>query len=114
MKNKNSATKSQIYFWNLAGSVFNALSSIILLMIVTRTADNYYADMFSFSFALSQLLATIGLFQVRNYQSTDVCEKYNFDDYFSFRIITCFFMLVVTILYIQVKGYSFEKKIVIF
>ena len=63
MKNKNSATKSQIYFWNLAGSVFNALSSIILLMIVTRTADNYYADMFSFSFALSQLLATIGLFQ---------------------------------------------------
>ena len=94
MDNKIRVTKRQIYFWNLAGSLCNAVTSMILLMIVTRTTDNYYADMFSYSFALSQLLVTIGLFQVRNYQATDVREKYEFTDYFTFRIITCFIMMI--------------------
>ena len=113
MDNKIRVTKRQIYFWNLAGSLCNAVTSMILLMIVTRTTDNYYADMFSYSFALSQLLVTIGLFQVRNYQATDVREKYEFTDYFTFRIITCFIMMIFAFLYIQFKGYTLDKKIVI-
>lgn len=106
-------SKKQIYFWNLTGSICNAVTSMVLLMIVTRTANNYYADIFSFSFALSQLLVTVGLFQVRNYQATDVQEKYDFKDYFAYRVLTCIVMMAIAIVYVQVKEYAFEKKIVI-
>ncbi|HIZ64448.1 MAG TPA: hypothetical protein H9809_00850, partial [Candidatus Blautia pullicola] len=57
---RNSVNVKKIYFWNIAGSVANALTSMILLMIVTRTSDSIHADMFSIGFALAQQFVTIG------------------------------------------------------
>lgn len=111
---RNSVNVKKIYFWNIAGSVANALTSMILLMIVTRTSDSIHADMFSIGFALAQQFVTIGMFQVRNYQATDVKEKFVFKDYFSFRVLTCIVMTIVSMLYIFMKGYSLEKGGIVF
>lgn len=111
---RNSVEVKKIYFWNIAGSVANALTSMVLLMIVTRTSDSVHADMFSIGFALAQQFVTIGMFQVRNYQATDVKEKFIFKDYFSFRVLTCAAMIIVSLGYILVKGYSLEKGGIVF
>lgn len=114
MKTKKNVSVKQIYIWNILGSIANALTSMILLMLVTRTSDSLHADMFSIGFALAQQFVTIGIFQVRNYQATDVQEKFRFRDYFFFRVLTCCVMMAVSFGYIVLKGYSQEKGIIVF
>ena len=110
MKTKKNVSVKQIYIWNILGSIANALTSMILLMLVTRTSDSLHADMFSIGFALAQQFVTIGIFQVRNYQATDVQEKFRFRDYFFFRVLTCCVMMAVSFGYIVLKGYSPRKR----
>ena len=82
------------FIWNIIGSVMNAMLSVVLLMMVTRFAIDKEADIFSIAWAISQLMATIGTFQIRNYQATDVKEVFCFKQYLIFRILTILFMLI--------------------
>ena len=78
-------SEKEIYIWNILGSLANAGLSVIILMVVTRTLDNQKADIFSIAWAISQLMATIGCYQIRVLQATDVEEKFTFRQYFEFR-----------------------------
>ena len=69
---------------------------------------------FSFAYANAQLMLTIGQFEVRPFQSTDIKEKYSFNTYFSFRLLTCLAMLTVTITYIGFNSFSREKGMIVF
>lgn len=102
-----------IYFWNLIGSVVSAGISVLLLMVVTRTLDTKNADIFSIGWAVAQLMLTIGTFQVRLYQATDVVGKYSFEQYLKFRVMTVAVMILCTGVYVGMKGYSSEKIIII-
>ena len=75
-------SEKEIYIWNILGSLANAGLSVIILMVVTRTLDNQKADIFSIAWAISQLMATIGCYQIRVLQATDVEEKFTFRQYF--------------------------------
>lgn len=108
------ASQKAIYIWNIIGSAMNAMLSVILLMMVTRFAIEKEADIFSIAWAISQLMATIGTFQIRNYQATDVKEMFSFKQYLIFRILTIIFMLVCSAIYIFVKDYNYHKSIIIF
>lgn len=107
-----SVSKKKIYFWNMAGSLCNAFASILYLAMVTRTLNDRMGDIFSIGFAFAQLMLTVGTFQVRVFQSTDVKDGYDFIDYFVFRITTCIIMIVSSVLYLVLKGYSTEKFII--
>ena len=107
-----SVSKKKIYFWNMAGSLCNAFASILYLAMVTRTLDDKTGDIFSIGFAFSQLMLTVGTFQVRVFQSTDVRDGFDFIDYFVFRITTCFLMILASVLYLILKGYGIEKFII--
>lgn len=107
----NTSIKSII--WNTAGSLFNAASSMILLILVTRIDGNSKAGIFAFAFSISQLFYTIGNLEVRPYQSTDVDEKYSFRDYLSLRVLSCIMMMIAAYIYIVFYGYSYEKSIMI-
>ena len=73
MNNLNTRPSNQsIYIWNIVGSMTNAFMSMVILAIVTRTLDNQQTDIFSIAWSISQLMATIGTFQIRTYQATDV------------------------------------------
>ena len=105
--------KKKIYFWNMAGSLCNAFASILYLAMITRTLNDKMGDIFSIGFAFAQLMLTVGTFQVRVFQSTDVKDGYDFIDYFVFRITTCIIMIVLSVIYLSLKGYSSEKYIII-
>ena len=87
-------SESSVYIWNIAGSIANALLSVVLLMLVTRTLDDKQADIFSVAWTISQLMVTIGTFQIRTYQATDVKGVFKFQQYFIFRILTISVMML--------------------
>lgn len=102
-----------IYVWNIVGSMANALLSVIILMIVTRRLDEGQADIFSVAWSISQLMATIGTYQIRTYQATDVKETFSFKQYFMFRTITVILMSVSSFCYIMIKNYGMYKAAVV-
>lgn len=114
MTSNSRPSQQAIYIWNIVGSAMNALLSMVLLMIVTRLVTGKKADIFSIAWAISQLMATIGTFQIRNYQATDVKELFKFRQYLIFRILTITCMLICSGIYIVAQGYDFHKSIIIF
>lgn len=106
------------YFWNTLAGLLNAGQSVVILMVISRINGLEDAGIFSIANAIASLLLTVGNFGMRNYQVTDVNEKYSFSDYISSRFFTDLLM-VFGILYYIIKGwlldgYSFHKMIIIF
>lgn len=97
------------YFWNMMGSLCNALSTVILLLLVNRLLGNEEGGIFSFAYANAQLMLIIGGLEVRPLQSTDVQEEYSFQTYFTLRIITCVLMMCACTLYTLISGFDNEK-----
>ncbi|NQP35860.1 lipopolysaccharide biosynthesis protein [Streptococcus suis] len=100
------------YLWNLLGSVSSALISTLLLLIASRELGASQSDIFSIVYSISQQLIIIGLFQVRNYQATDVSGRISFSDYFFSRIITILFMLLSACVFLVFQKYSLEKTLI--
>lgn len=88
------------FFWNMMGSFANALASVVLSICVNRLLGGASGGIFAFAYSNAQLMLTIGQFEVRQYQATDVTEKYRFRDYWNLRVVTCALMLVCTAGYI--------------
>lgn len=106
-------TQRQKVFWNMMGSLCNALSSMILAIIVNRIIGGNAGGIFAFAFSNAQLMYTIGAFEIRPLQSTDVEEKFSFKNYLSLRIITCIIMMIITTLYVMVSGFGRVKSLTI-
>ena len=110
MKNINSTpTGKEIFVWNIVGSMASSLLSVVTLMLVTRMLSGEKADIFSIAWSISQLMATIGTFQIRTYQATDVTEVFKFGQYLWFRMISNVVMMLCSAGYVIVKHYSVYK-----
>ncbi len=109
-----SVSDKKKFVWNMIGSMSNALSSFMLLTIVSRVNGSTDGGIFSLAFSTAQLLASVGCFEERAIQATDVQGKRTFSEYLTFRWITCALMLVCTCLYIWIGKHTGEKAIVIF
>ena len=107
---KEQPGERSIYIWNICGSIVNALFSVVALMIVTRFLNVREADIFSIAWTISQLMATVGTFQIRVYQATDVQRTFLFRHYLIFRIVTVAAMIVSSAAYIVVRGYTGERR----
>ncbi len=81
------------YLWNTLGSVMNAASSVILLLVSTRVVGDYWAGVFSLAYAVGQQFQTVGAFEMRPVQSTDVEQRFSFSTYLASRVLTTFCML---------------------
>ncbi|HIX60229.1 MAG TPA: lipopolysaccharide biosynthesis protein [Candidatus Blautia gallistercoris] len=110
---KEQATDRQKFLWNMAGSMCNALSSMVLLTFVTRAAGSAKGGIFSLAFSTAQLLSTIGCFETRVIQATDVRQKYKFPVYLTFRLLTCLAMMAGAVGYVWFEGFQGEKAFVI-
>lgn len=109
-------SRKRIYFWNLLGNVLASGVSVLYLMVVSRLLSANLADQFSLASSIGSLWIVIGLFQVRNFQGTDVKGKYTLKDYFQTRIVTIGVMLVTIFPYLFIVGggeYSLELVILI-
>lgn len=101
------------FTWNILGSITYAASSLIYLLIVTRSVGANDAGVFAIAFANAQLMLAIGRYGMRTFQSTDIKGQYSFGTYLVSRICTCIAMLLVNFAYIVLNGFSLYKSYII-
>ncbi len=105
---------AQCFFWNMVGSFALALGTMVLTIGVNRIAGDYSGGDFAMALAVGQLMATIGYFETRTYQVTDTKKLFSFSDYYVTRFVTDIAMIILSMGYIFIKGYTFEKAILVF
>ena len=113
---KDASIKSS-YIWNTIGGMLNACQSALLLIVISRTNSTEDAGVFSIAYAIACLAVTMGKYGMRNYQATDIKEKYTYDIYVYSRFLTSIGMVLILGYYI-IKGiiflnYDTEKWIVV-
>ena len=101
------------FVWNLIGSLLNAFTSLFFMIIVTRINGVDKAGVFTFAFSLATMLQVIATYHGRPYQVTDKTEELSDVDFLRTRTFTSLIMLFVSLIYIFIKKYNFEKSIMI-
>ena len=104
--------KKNEFIWNMLGSFIYAMFSAIILAICTRANSIEIAGIFSIAYATSCILNAIGDFGIRIYQVTDTNRKYTFSEYLSARIIAILIMVVFSIIFVVISGYSSIKLVI--
>lgn len=109
--NEKDIEKSSV-FWNMISSGLNSVVSMILLWVVTRVNGVVDAGIFSLGFSTSQMMLTIGNYGMRNYQVTDLKDKYSMRIYVASRIVTNTIMMIFVVLFVRIEGYALEKVVI--
>lgn len=116
LKTKNSDRDA--YVWNSISAMENSFQMVILMLVVTRLGGVTEGSIIAIAYAIANLVITIGKYGVRNYQVTDVQEKYNFKEYVIARFLSCAGMLLLSLLYIVCEvttgAYSLYKAGIVF
>lgn len=71
------------YVWNTAAGLLNAFQSVIMLIVLSHVCDPVQAGIFTIAYANANLFLNLGKYGVRNFQVSDVDEKYDFRAYLS-------------------------------
>lgn len=95
----------------MGGTVSSCISAIIII-VITHTTGTYDAGIFSLGYANAMLFTNIGTLDTRSHQCANINEKFSFSDYFTFRMVTGFFMLVFSVIFVLAFHYSFDKMVV--
>ena len=88
------AIERAAYLWNTAAGLLNAFQSVIMLTVLTHVCDAATAGVFTIAYANANLFLNLGKYGVRNYQVSDVNEKYSFSSYHAARIVSVLAMIV--------------------
>ena len=99
--------------WNMVSSILGAAQSAIFLLVVTHVCDAVYAGIFSIATTLGYQIIAIGSYGMRNFQATDVKQKYKFKEYLLSRYFTSIAMFIFLIGYVWIKDYNIEKTLII-
>ena len=97
------------FLWNMIGSVLYAAATILLVRLTRGAAGTGAGADFNIAFKTGQILLTVGYFEIRPFQVTDVNNEYSFQDYLSLRVITCAVMAALGFLYPAVSGEEGER-----
>ena len=112
MPDQNTVQKRAV-LWNAVASVLNSFQTMLLLIILTRFGTDADSGNFVMAYAAGNLMMNIGKFGMRQYQVTDVAEKYSFSEYIHSRYFTMALMAAATFIYllwgVLGKGYTSEK-----
>jgi O-antigen/teichoic acid export membrane protein len=101
------------YLWNSIGTSVNSFISLLLLIVVTRVNGLDAAGLFSFSFGLSLVLFTIGLYGGRVYQVSDIHGEFSSESYIVLKFITSILALIAAMVMIVGNRYDVYKSLLI-
>lgn len=101
------------YIWSVLSGGLYSTSTFLMFWITTLLCGPYEAGIFTMAMSVGQQLVTIGYFNVRTYQVSDVRQVYSFSDYFLFRVSTCLMMAAGGILWMVLGGFEREKRIAV-
>ena len=111
-------TQKTAYIWNTWAAMLNSFQSVLILMVISRIDPVTDAGVFTIAFAIGNLMLTIGQYGIRQFQVSDVQEKYSFREYVGVRVITSCLMVIVSFFYVGIHyytgAYDFEKSIAVF
>lgn len=110
---KETNLEGKTFVWTIASGIVYALQSLIFLAVITNLLGEATAGVYSVGAMIAQQMMTVGKFSVRNYQVSDVREKYSFQDYFVFRIVTCLLAVCIMLGWILFGGYRGERAVII-
>ena len=96
----------------MAGLLY-AGSSFLMSMAVSNILGARQAGIFAIAMTVGNQLVTIGYYNMRTFQASDVTEKYSFADYCGFRAVTVTVMAAAGIVWIAAGGYEREKAIAV-
>ena len=99
--------------WTVASGIMYSVTSLVFLMVVSQRLGDFWSNIYSIGMMIALQILTVGRFSVRNFQVSDVEDKYSFKEYLSFRVITCFFAVSVAVIWILVGGYRGSTAIII-
>ena len=80
-------TQKTAYIWNTWAAMLNSFQSVLILMVISRIDPVTDAGVFTIAFAIGNLMLTIGQYGIRQFQVSDVQEKYSFREYVGVRVI---------------------------
>ena len=83
------------YVWNTFAAMLNSFQTTLILLIITRMGNDYDGGVFTIAYAIGNLMMTIGKYGMRNFQATDVNEKYSYKEYIissTAYILVCIFV----------------------
>lgn len=88
------------YIWNTIAAMSNSFQTMVLLLVITRWGNAKDSSIFAIAYAVANLMLSIGKYGMRNYQVTDISNKYKFKTYLQSRIITGIFMIGLCVIYV--------------
>ena len=91
------------YLWNTCAAMLNAFQTVFILMLISRIDPVIDAGVFTIAFAIGNLMMAIGKYGIRQFQVSDVEEKYSFKEYTVARIITSIIMIAASFVYVGVN-----------
>lgn len=110
---ENSNIKKNM-LWNAAGNLIYLFCQWLITILVANIGNFTDAGVLSIAMSVSATFQTVALFGIRNYQISDIEEKYSDTCYVSFRILTCGAALVLCMLFSLVTGYRSNQLLSIF
>lgn len=105
----NGNTMKKTYFWTVLAGLTYAGSSFVMSLTVTSLLGLSAYGILSAAMMIGNQLLTIGYYNVRTFQASDVKEKYSFGDYASLRILTTGVMLIGGAVWMMAEGYALAK-----
>lgn len=105
------------YLWNSASAMLNSFQTVVILMVISRIDPVNDAGIFVIAYAIGNLMLTIGRYGIRQFQASDVVEKYSYREYYYSRVLTTGLMLAISLFYIGFEygtgQYDGNKSIVV-
>lgn len=103
----------KIFFWNAAGSLFNALFTAIVLMIVNRAYDEVRGGIVTISLALAQQMLTVANFETGTYYVTDGKKKFDFSIHFAAKVLLFAVAMAISVGVAVLKYDAYKASVVI-
>ena len=91
MPEKQSA--KQTYIWTVLAGLIYAGSSFLVQMVTSSYIGAAQAGILALALTVGNQLVTIGFYNIRTYQASDVREKYKFSDYLVLPLVTVLNMM---------------------
>lgn len=105
------------FLWNLIAEGISAGQSALILVFISAVMPTSVAGVFSIGYVISTIACVIAMYGVRNYQVTDVDNRYRFKSYLIARFITVFISLAFVGIYLAfqlcLSNYTIIKAVAV-
>ena len=100
--------------WNAAGNLIYLGSQWLITVLVANIGNFKDAGILSIAMSISATFQTLAMFGLRNFQISDVENKYSDSAYVKFRVVTCTVALLGCMLFSLLGGYGVGYLLPIF